>query len=189
MADSQCMCLRDDHVNNKITENLPEFYYSENQRKSLEILINKGVQTYRQYIKENKLSDFLSSKELTDLKSDFKKYETESSSKSNPPAKQDKEKGVSLQYWPTLSDTEVPPLDLGWPENGFYRGLSQVLVYTHPPKEKAPTIKTFVRSLIQSAKKVSYELFFNKNCQFPKIDHIIALTVYTLSCGFIMWVC
>ncbi|XP_073448756.1 protein FAM83F [Aquarana catesbeiana] len=154
MADSQCMCLKDDHVNEKITENMPEFY-SENQRKALEVLVNNGVQSYRQYIKEKKLTDFLSTKELTGLKSDFKKYETESLNKSKlQPTKQDKEKEESLQYWPTLSDTEVPPLDLGWPENGFYRGLSQVLVYTHPPKEKAPTIKAFVRNLIQSAKKV-----------------------------------
>ncbi|XP_072277259.1 protein FAM83F [Pyxicephalus adspersus] len=153
MADSQCMCLRDDHVNEKFTENMPEFYYSENQRKCLEVLIKNGVQSYRQYIKEEKLTDFLSTKELTDLKSDFKKYETESPKKSKLlSTKQDKEE--SLQYWPALSDTEIPPLDLGWPENGFYRGPSQVLVYTHPPKENAPTIKAFIRNLIQSAKKV-----------------------------------
>ncbi|KAM5147793.1 protein FAM83F [Mantella aurantiaca] len=154
MADSQCLCLRDDHVNEKITEKMPEFYYSEDQRASLEVLISKGVQSYRQHIKENKLTDFLSTKELIDLKSDFKKYETESPSKSKGQSTKPDKKEGSLQYWPTLSDTEVPPLDLGWPENGFYRGLSQVLVYTHPPKEKAPTIKAFIRNLIQSANKV-----------------------------------
>ncbi|XP_056379999.1 protein FAM83F [Hyla sarda] len=155
MAESQLQCLRDDHVNEKITENLVYFYYSEDQRRCLEILVNNGIQAYRQHIKENQLKDFLSTKELTELKSDFSKYEIESPKKQRKQqASKQEEKESSLQYWPALSDTEIPPLDLGWPEKGFYRGVSQMLVYTHPPKENAPTIKAVVRDIIQKAKKV-----------------------------------
>ncbi|KAG9483697.1 hypothetical protein GDO78_009559 [Eleutherodactylus coqui] len=156
MAESQLVCLRDDHVNERITENMVYFYYSEDQRRCLEILLNNGIQAYRQHIKEKQLKDFLSTKELTDLKSDFKKYEIDSPKKQTktPPNKQEKDKESTMQYFPALSDTEIPPLDLGWPEKGFYRGMNQMLVYTHPPKENAPTIKAVVRDLIQKAKRV-----------------------------------
>ncbi|XP_075039110.1 protein FAM83F [Mixophyes fleayi] len=155
MAESQLMCLRDDHVNENITEKMVHFYYSEDQRRCLEVLVNDGVQSYRQHIKVKQLTDFLSTKELSELNSDFKKYETDSPKKTKQLAnKQDTKKEVSLQYWPALSDTEIPPLDLGWAEKGYYRGVSQMLVYTHPPKENAPTIKAVVRDMIQNAKKV-----------------------------------
>ncbi|XP_069823299.1 protein FAM83F [Dendropsophus ebraccatus] len=155
MADSQLLCLRDDHVNERITENLFYYYYSEDQRRCLEILVNKGIQAYRQHIKENQLKDFLSTKELTELKSDFKKYETDNPKKpSKQQASKQDDKESSLQYWPALTDTEIPPLDLGWPEKGYYRGVNQMLVYTHPPKENAPTIKAVVRDMIQGAKRV-----------------------------------
>ncbi|KAM9325509.1 protein FAM83F [Gastrophryne carolinensis] len=155
MAESQILCLRDEHVNERITENMVHYYYSENQRRCLEVLINKGVQSYRQNIKENQLNDFLSTKELAELRSDFNKYDIENPKKAKPTTnKQGTEKEASLQYWPALSDTEIPPLDLGWPQNGYYRGVNQILVYTHPPKENAPTIKAVIRELIQKAKKV-----------------------------------
>ncbi|XP_075688430.1 protein FAM83F [Rhinoderma darwinii] len=156
MAESQQLCLRDEHVNEKVTENMFYFYYSEDQRRCLEVLVNNGIQDYRQHIKEKQLKDFLSTKELTDLKTDFKKYQIESPKKQTKQQanKQEKEKESSLQYWPTLTDTEIPPLDLGWPEKGFYRGVSKMLVYTHPPKEDAPTIKAVVRDIIQNAKRV-----------------------------------
>ncbi|XP_069593001.1 protein FAM83F [Ranitomeya imitator] len=157
MAESQVQCLRDDHVNEKITDKMVYFYYSEDQRRCMEVLINNGIQAYRQYIKDKQIKDFLSTKELIDLKSDFKKYEIDIPKKEKKQANkqgEEKEKESSLQYWPALTDTEIPPLDLGWPEKGYYRGVSKLLVYTHPPKENAPTIKAVVRDLIQSAKKV-----------------------------------
>nr|XP_004610773.1 unnamed protein product [Sorex araneus] len=61
----------------------------------------------------------------------------------------------SLAYWPDRSDTEVPPLDLGWTDAGFYRGVSRVTLFTHPPKEeKAPHLKQVARQMIQQAQKV-----------------------------------
>ncbi|KAM4722833.1 protein FAM83F [Rhinophrynus dorsalis] len=159
MAESQQMCLRDDHINQLVTEDMVHFYYSEDQRRGLEVLINNGLQAYREYIKSNKLRDFLSTKELNELRANWKKYEVDSPKKPKQDGnkllgKDSKDGKVSLAYWPALSDTEIPPLDLGWPENGYYRGISQMLVYTHPPKENAPTIKAIIRDMIQKAKKV-----------------------------------
>uniref|UniRef100_A0A8C9QUE1 Family with sequence similarity 83 member F n=1 Tax=Spermophilus dauricus TaxID=99837 RepID=A0A8C9QUE1_SPEDA len=78
-----------------------------------------------------------------------------SKSKANVPAKVPAEPCESLAYWPDRSDTEVPPLDLGWTDAGFYRGMSRVTLFTHPPKEeKAPHLKQVVRQMIQQAQKV-----------------------------------
>uniref|UniRef100_A0A8D0D539 Family with sequence similarity 83 member Fb n=1 Tax=Sander lucioperca TaxID=283035 RepID=A0A8D0D539_SANLU len=53
-----------------------------------------------------------------------------------------------------MSDTEVPPLDIGWPSGGLFKGITRVAVHTHPPKENGPHIKEVVRRLIQGANKV-----------------------------------
>uniref|UniRef100_A0A8C0YAS0 Family with sequence similarity 83 member Fa n=1 Tax=Cyprinus carpio carpio TaxID=630221 RepID=A0A8C0YAS0_CYPCA len=54
-----------------------------------------------------------------------------------------------------MSDTEIPPLDIGWPSNGHYKGVTRVSVYSHPPKSNSPHIKEVVRRLIQDSTKVS----------------------------------
>ncbi|XP_075429852.1 protein FAM83F [Ascaphus truei] len=155
MAVSQLMCLRDDHVNDRVTEDKFLFYYCEDHRRSLEVLVKDGVQSYKEFLKEENRKDFLSTKELNELKVGWKKYETRSPKNSKRvDNKHSKETNGSLEYWPEQSDTEIPPLDLGWPEKGFYRGVSRLLVYTHPPKENAPTIKAVIRDMIQQAQKV-----------------------------------
>uniref|UniRef100_A0A3Q3WQ70 Scaffolding anchor of CK1 domain-containing protein n=1 Tax=Mola mola TaxID=94237 RepID=A0A3Q3WQ70_MOLML len=53
-----------------------------------------------------------------------------------------------------MSDTEVPPLDIGWPSGGFFRGVTRVSVHTHPPKDNGPHVKEVVRRLIQEATKL-----------------------------------
>ncbi|KAG7491455.1 hypothetical protein MATL_G00003900 [Megalops atlanticus] len=71
---------------------------------------------------------------------------------SSPATKADS--GLHSTYWPQLSDVEVPPLDIGWPDGGFYKGVTRVAVHTHPPKENGPHIKEVVRRLIQDSSKV-----------------------------------
>uniref|UniRef100_A0A667X5F3 Family with sequence similarity 83 member Fb n=1 Tax=Myripristis murdjan TaxID=586833 RepID=A0A667X5F3_9TELE len=53
-----------------------------------------------------------------------------------------------------MSDTEVPPLDIGWPSGMLFRGVTRVTMHTHPPKDNGPHIKEVVRRLIQEASKV-----------------------------------
>lgn len=66
----------------------------------------------------------------------------------------DADSGVPSTYWPQMSDTEVPPLDIGWPSGGLFKGMTRVAVHTHPPKENGPHVKEVVRRLIQEATKV-----------------------------------
>lgn len=164
MAESQLNCLDEAHVNEKVTEAQAAFYYCERRRAALEALLGGGEQAYRERLKEQQLRDFLSSPERQALRASWSPYEDaapaanargKSKAKAKAPAPAPAESGESLAYWPDRSDTEVPPLDLGWTDTGFYRGVSRVTLFTHPPKdEKAPHLKQVVRQMIQQAQKV-----------------------------------
>uniref|UniRef100_A0A671DTU7 Family with sequence similarity 83 member F n=1 Tax=Rhinolophus ferrumequinum TaxID=59479 RepID=A0A671DTU7_RHIFE len=163
MAESQLSCLDEAHVNQRVTEAQAIFYYCERRRAALEALLGDGEKAYCERIKKEQLRDFLSSPERQALRAALTPYEdpptSRGKSKSKAKAKalpQDQaEPSESLAYWPDRSDTEVPPLDLGWADAGFYRGLSCVTFFTHPPmEEKAPHLKQVVRQMIQEAQKV-----------------------------------
>ncbi|XP_048355364.1 protein FAM83F isoform X2 [Sphaerodactylus townsendi] len=153
MADSQLLCLDDAHVNECLGENHPRYYYSEQQRKALEVLASKGAKAYKEHLKAAKLRDFLSSGERQALQSSWGAYDAHLDA--NKPLLGPSGKPLSLAYWPARSDTEVPALDLGWTHNTFYRGLNRLALYTHPRKEEnAPHVKQVAREMIQQAYKV-----------------------------------
>nr|XP_033785408.1 protein FAM83F [Geotrypetes seraphini] len=161
MAESQLRCLDWVGVGERVPPERAGFYYSEEQREALRVLVSQGQQAYKEHVRKEPLPDFLSSRELQELRASWQQYDAPSPWKTTSKGdagkqKQDRDQEAagSLQYWPELSDTEIPPLDLGWPESGFYRGMSRVLVYTHPAKENAPHIKEVIRSIIQEAQKV-----------------------------------
>ncbi|TKS91353.1 Protein FAM83F [Collichthys lucidus] len=159
MAESQLLCLDDEHVNEKVPESRPEFYYSEEQRAALEQLLKNGDGAFKMRLKEDNIKDFLCAKEVRFLRKTFHEYETDSDSETGEQEKSKEsssaDSGVHSTYWPQMSDTEVPPLDIGWPgSSGVYKGVTRVSVYTHPPKEPGPHIKEVVRKLIQEAHKV-----------------------------------
>ncbi|KAI4879738.1 hypothetical protein NFI96_023397 [Prochilodus magdalenae] len=160
MAESQLVCLDDDHVNAKIPESKPEFYYSEEQRAALESLLRNGDGAFKMRLREDNIRDFLSAREVRRIRDTFREYDSgedsgEPSCASPAPRDPSADSGVHSTYWPTMSDTEVPPLDIGWPSSGFYRGVTRVAVYSHPPKENSPHIKEVVRRLIQDSTKGS----------------------------------
>ncbi|XP_039979757.1 protein FAM83F [Xiphias gladius] len=159
MAESQLVCMDDDHVNEKIPESRPEFYYSEEQRAALEQLLRSGDGAFKMRLKEDNTRDFLSAREVKSIRKTFHEYDTDSDyesgehekSKGSPSA----DSGVHSTYWPQMSDTEVPSLDIGWPgSSGLYKGVTRVSVYTHPPKEPGPHIREVARRLIQESHKV-----------------------------------
>lgn len=170
MADSQVFLLDESHVNEKVTEAQACFYYSEEQRRALETLVTRGEAAYRETLRKEHLQGFLSSQELQALRGSWRAYEDprESAKVMRGPGG----KAVSLAYWPELSDTEVPPLDLGWTDKTFYRGISRVALFTHPRKEEnVPHLKEVVREMIQQAQKVRSGL-----CAFvpglcPRVGH------------------
>ncbi|KAM8844242.1 protein FAM83F [Spinachia spinachia] len=159
MAESQLVCMDEGHVNEKVPETTPAFYYSEEQRAALEQLLRNGDGAFRTRLREDNVKDFLSAREVASIRKTFREYDTDSDSESgeHERAKESPsaDSGVHSTYWPEMSDTEVPPLDIGWPGgSGAYKGVTRVSVYSHPPKEPGPHIKQVVRGLIQEAHKV-----------------------------------
>uniref|UniRef100_G1LWY1 Scaffolding anchor of CK1 domain-containing protein n=1 Tax=Ailuropoda melanoleuca TaxID=9646 RepID=G1LWY1_AILME len=166
MAESQLSCLDEGHVNERVTEAQAAFYYCERRRAALEALLGGGERAYRELVKKEKLRDFLSSQEQQALRASWSPYEDaaaaaaaaargKSKAKAKAPAQAPAEPCESLAYWPDRSDTEVPPLDLGWTDTGVYRGVSRITLFTHPPKEeRGPHLKQVVRQMIQQAQKV-----------------------------------
>ncbi|XP_067230714.1 protein FAM83F [Chanodichthys erythropterus] len=163
MAESQLVCLEDGLMPAAVPESRPQFYYSEQQRAALEQLLTNGDGAFKSLLKEEKSQDFLSAREIKAITSTFVKYKQEEddggAAESKPkkqPTTDKREDSGSLRstYWPEMSDTEVPPLDIGWPSSGLFKGVTRVSVYTHPPKENSPHIKEVVRKLIQESCKV-----------------------------------
>ncbi|XP_037327952.2 protein FAM83F [Pungitius pungitius] len=151
MAESQLQCMEDGHIGAKVPESRPEFYYSEEQRAAVEELLRSGDGAFKTRLKEDNMKDFLSAREIKLVVGTFRKYDLDPEPERDGT---DADSGVHSTYWPEMSDTEVPPLDIGWPGGGLFRGVTRVAVHTHPPKENGPHIKEVVRRLIQEASKV-----------------------------------
>lgn len=174
MALSQVECLDNHHVNLRVSEGKPEFFYSEDQRLALEALITQGRDAFTDYLREKGVRQFLSEAELERVTHTWELYrpghehhqkpETPGPGNVTPgpgnltPASGDfGGDGVSLQYWPDRSEASVAELDLGWLESISYRGVTRVTVHTQPPTEGHTHIKEVVRKSIASAQKVGSE--------------------------------
>ncbi|XP_034044782.1 protein FAM83F [Thalassophryne amazonica] len=154
MAESQLMCMEDGRIGTSVPESKPEFYYSEGQRLAIEQLLRSGDGAFKTRLKEDNMKDFLSAREVKLLNGTFKRYESSDGGSAAPRGAASSDSGVHSTYWPQMSDTEVPPLDLGWTGGSMFKGVTRVSVHTHPPKDNGPHIKEVVRKLIQEANKV-----------------------------------
>ncbi|XP_044047507.1 protein FAM83G isoform X2 [Siniperca chuatsi] len=163
MALSQIQCLDDHHVNWRVSESKPEFFYSEDQRRAVEALISQGRDAFMDYIRENSVRGFLSEPELERIAHIAEAYrpghehhqKPETPGNITPGSGEEGGDGeVSLQYWPDRSEASVAVLDLGWPEASSYRGVTRVTVHTQPPADGHTHIKEVVRKSIASAQKV-----------------------------------
>uniref|UniRef100_A0A8C0IRY1 Scaffolding anchor of CK1 domain-containing protein n=1 Tax=Chelonoidis abingdonii TaxID=106734 RepID=A0A8C0IRY1_CHEAB len=149
MAASQLDCLEDAPAGTPVTESSPEFFYSEGQRLAVEALLAGGQSAYVQCLAQDRLRPFLSNDELRHL--------AEAAQDVPEPAGEcegDADE-LSLSYWPGCSDEPIPELELGWPLDGNWKGITRAEVYTHPPGDGAPKVKELVRRKIQQAAKVT----------------------------------
>ncbi|XP_063061382.1 protein FAM83F [Engraulis encrasicolus] len=160
MAESQLECMEDGQIKAAIPESRPEFVYSEEERVALELLLKEGDGAFKMLLKTDDKKDFLSAREVKWLRETVKEYPLNEEDDSIPPETENKERrgsdspSLRSTYWPQLSDTEVPALDIGWPSGGFFKGVTRVQMFAHPPKPNEPHIKEVVRKLIQGAHKV-----------------------------------
>lgn len=174
MALSQIQCLDNHHVNCRISESKPEFFYSEDQRLALEALITKGRDAFTEYLQKHGVREFLSERELERVTRTAEAYrpghehhqrlDTAGPGNLTPGSGEEAEDGeVSLAYWPDRSEGSVADLDLGWPDAISYRGITRVTVYTQPPTEGNTHIKEVVRKSIASAQKVGAQEEYGDN--------------------------
>uniref|UniRef100_H3D216 Scaffolding anchor of CK1 domain-containing protein n=2 Tax=Tetraodon nigroviridis TaxID=99883 RepID=H3D216_TETNG len=152
MALSQLQCLDENHVNPRTNESKPEFLYCEDQRLALETLLRDGREAFLKYLESRALRGFLSDPELETLCALAEPYEPDSELLAEKPEESDPP--LSLHYWPDLSDTSIPEMDLGWPDSVAYRGVTRTTVYCQPPIDGQAHIKEVVRRMIAHAQKV-----------------------------------
>lgn len=164
MALSQILCLDDNHVNPRTNESKPEFLYCEDQRRALEALLQDGREAFFKHLDARGLRGFLSDPELEALTGAAEPYNA--GLEVFPGNAEDDEPPLSLHYWPELSDTSVPRMDLGWPDGESYRGVTRTTVYAQPPLDGQTHIKEIVRKMIAQAQKVrlSTVLHFGVEC-------------------------
>jgi len=166
MALSQVQCLDNQHVNSRVSESKPEFFYSEDQRLALEALVSTGRDGFLRCVLEKGIRQFLSDPELEWLARTAEAYRPGFEHPLTPKAEvagggpgnltpSYADDQLSLQYWPDRSEASVAELDLGWPEPVSYRGITRVVVHTQPPVDGGHThIKQVVRKTIAAATKV-----------------------------------
>uniref|UniRef100_A0A3Q1EJW4 Family with sequence similarity 83 member G n=1 Tax=Acanthochromis polyacanthus TaxID=80966 RepID=A0A3Q1EJW4_9TELE len=152
MALSQIQCLDDNHVNPRTHESKPEFFYCEDQRLALEALLRDGREGFGKCLESRGLRGFLSDPELEVLVRTVEPYDP--GCELFPEGEEDEPTPLSLHYWPEMSDTSIPHMDLGWPDSDGYRGVTRTTVYTQPPMEGQAHIKEVVRKMIAQAQKV-----------------------------------
>ncbi|XP_035511570.1 flocculation protein FLO11-like [Morone saxatilis] len=152
MALSQLQCLDDNHVNPRTHESKPEFLYCEDQRLALEALLQDGREAFFKYLETRGLRGFLSDPELETLTGAVEPYDP--GTELYPENAEVDEPPLSLHYWPELSDTSIPHMDLGWPDGDSYRGVTRTTMYSQPPLEGQTHIKEIVRKMIAQAQRV-----------------------------------
>ena len=154
MALSQLQCLDDNHINPRVHESKPEFLYCEDQRLALEALLHDGREAFFKYLEARGLRGFLSDPELETLAGTVEPYDPDS--EVYPESAEDDEPPLSQHYWPDLSDTSVPQMDLGWPDTDAYRGVTRTTIYSQPPMDGQVHVKEVVRKMIAQAQKVRW---------------------------------
>ncbi|XP_075461457.1 protein FAM83E isoform X1 [Ascaphus truei] len=151
MANSQLKCLEEDQAFLEMTESSPECYYSEKQRTALETLLSSGAQAFHNCVKQEGIRPFLSPEEVTWIESSVVDSQL---GKIDLGDDSELDEDLSISYWPGKSDIATPLLDLGWIDQGMWKGITRAEVFTHPPSDNAPHIKVVVRRTIQNALKV-----------------------------------
>lgn len=139
-------------------------FYCESQRLALEELVSGGREAYTAFLDREKMPGFLSGEEIAEI--------SRSTVRASEPIGETLEQSFTGSqgqstgtYFPDVSDTEVPNLELGWPTfpgNG-YRGAPEVEVHFQPSYgDLIYSCKEAIRNLIRKAKQV--ELYNRPFC-------------------------
>ncbi|KYO28576.1 protein FAM83H [Alligator mississippiensis] len=147
---SQCSSQGD----NPLDPNYLPPHYKEYYRLALDVLAEKGKESYQHFLTEEGAPDFLCSSEVDHIIQHLQKphYANQESSNTDIAPSGDTD-GSSGTYWPVNSDLAVPELDLGWPMVFGFRG-TEVTTLVQPPPPDNPSIKEEARRMIRAAQQV-----------------------------------
>lgn len=162
MALSQCLedspCLRLFSKGERDV-NVEELY-NERHRLALEELLSGGVDSYFEFLKKEKIPNFLSNDEIKRISRSavvpkpLTLFEDETQTEQSASTSMD---CSSVTYFPDVSDVEPPILELGWPAftTGSFRGVTRAVAYFQPSYgECIYSCKEAARKMIKGAKEL-----------------------------------
>lgn len=142
--------LRDDVM----SEDYVQPHYKEAYRLAIDRLVDKGRESYGEFLKEERVGGFLSEQELVFIGENAEQLPPQDQAE-EATRQLDTSHSSSGTYWPLDSDTEAPDLDLGWPQVMHDTLQTNIDLLFHPPRQNDHTIKEVVRKNIQEARQVS----------------------------------
>ncbi|KAM6916574.1 protein FAM83B [Xenentodon cancila] len=127
-------------------------HYKESYRLAIDRLVQDGRDSYQEFLKGERIGNFLSEDELLFITANAKKLSPQNcTEEADGPLDSQSSSGT---YWPLHSDLEAPNLDLGWPEVFHEQLQTNIDLLFHPPRLNNPTIKEVIRKHIQDARMV-----------------------------------
>ncbi|XP_028261377.1 protein FAM83D [Parambassis ranga] len=139
--------------------NLQEVY-NERHRLALEELLSGGIDDFHDFLRRERIPNFLSDEEIQQLRSAAVPPRFASFHGENQALEQSVGSSLdcsSVTYFPEVSDVEPPILEIGWPAftAGSYRGVTRAVAHFQPSYgECIYSCKEAARRMIKSAKEV-----------------------------------
>lgn len=159
-----------------------EDLYNERHRLALEELLSGGLDCFLEFLRKEKLPNFLSDDEIHQIRDAAVSPRSLSFYAEDPGLEQSLGTSVdcsSVTYFPDVSDLEPPLLELGWPAftAGSYRGVTRAVAHFQPSYGGCIYgCKEAARRMIKSAREVRVKKYKRINILFSNID------IYTLAC-------
>uniref|UniRef100_A0A8C7XSW4 Family with sequence similarity 83 member D n=1 Tax=Oryzias sinensis TaxID=183150 RepID=A0A8C7XSW4_9TELE len=139
--------------------NLQELY-NERHRLALEELLSGGLDNFLDFLKRERIPNFLSDNEIQAIGSAAVPPRCVSLHGDDPALEQSLCSSMdcsSVTYFPDVSDVEPPLLEIGWPAftAGSYRGVTRAVAHFQPSYgESIYSCKEAARRMIRSAREV-----------------------------------
>ncbi|XP_077469759.1 protein FAM83B [Stigmatopora argus] len=145
---SSLSSLRGEHESGDFVQT----HYKEAYRLAIDCLLSGGRDSYTDFIKEEHIGSFLSEEELLFITSNAKELprQTQVEEIKTPSDSQ----SSSGTYWPVLSDSDAPTLELGWPGAMRENLQTNIDLLYHPPRPNCPNIKDVILKHIRDARQV-----------------------------------
>ena len=134
--------------------------YKEAYRLAIDQLLSGGRETYRAFLKGERVGSFLSEEELLFITAHVQKPPVAAQAEDVHHHVPSDSHSSSGTYWPMHSDVVTPDLELGWPEVMHERLQTSVDLLHHPPRQNSLPIKEVIRKHIQDARQVTASCVF-----------------------------